>query len=515
MSGKAKISLKQALILGACMILPIQAGAASPSTDTLAAKHSSANYKEFVELLALPNDAVVPADIQKNVAWLEQAFQKRGFQTRQLPNDGKPMLYAELPGADPAKKTILFYAHLDGQSVTPQQWKQKSPWDAALKQKTDKGEWETIPLEKLYGEQVDPEWRLFARSSSDDKGPIMMLLTAIDALKGMGGTPSVNVKVILDSEEEKGSPTLGEVIRQNSDLLKSDALLVLDGPMHQTNKPTLVFGNRGVAQATLTVFGAKQGLHSGHFGNYAANPAMRLAQLLASMKDETGRVTIPGYYDSVKIDAAAEKIMSAVPDDEAALRKRLGIAEAEKVGKNYQEALQYPSLNIRGMAAGDVGAKARTIIPESAVAELDLRTVPETPPEQLIGMLKKHIEAQGYHLVQGTPTDEDRAKHDKLASLDSEKVSASSSAARTDMQSPVGEWLYRSYKATYGEEPVRIRMMGGTVPTGSAVEALKVPFVIVPLVNADNNQHSYDENLRIGNFVSGVKGLIGVLQQPF
>ncbi|CAO3403030.1 Acetylornithine deacetylase/Succinyl-diaminopimelate desuccinylase and related deacylases [Azospirillum palustre] len=515
MLGREKFSLKQALLIGACMFLPVQAGAASPSTDTLAAKHASANYKEFVELLAIPNDAVVPADIQKNVAWLEQAFQKRGFQARALANNGKPMLFAELPGADPAKKAILFYAHLDGQSITPQQWKQKSPWDATLKQKTDKGEWETIPLERLYGKQVDPDWRLFARSSSDDKGPIMMLLTAFDALKEAGQKPSVNVKIILDSEEEKGSPSLGEVIRQNAKLLQNDALLVLDGPMHQSNKPTLVFGNRGVAQATLTVFGAKQGLHSGHFGNYSANPAMRLAQLLASMKDENGRVTIPGYYDSVKIDAAAEKIMAAVPDDEAALRKRLGIAQSEKVGKNYQEALQYPSLNVRGMAAGDVGAKARTIIPESAVAELDLRTVPETPPEQLIGMLKKHIEAQGYHLVQGNPTDEDRAKYDKLASLASEEVSASSSAARTDMQAPVGEWLYRSFKATYGEDPVRIRMMGGTVPTGAAVEALKVPFVIVPLVNADNNQHSYDENLRVGNFVSGVKGLIGLLQQPF
>lgn len=511
----ARFSLKNVLTLGVCVFLPLQANAASSSIDTLATKHASANYKEFVEFLAIPNDSVVPADIQKNVGWLEQAFQKRGFQTKQLSNNGKPMLYAELPGADPEKKTVLLYAHLDGQSVTPQQWQQKSPWDAALKQKNAKGEWEAVPLDKLYGDQIDPEWRLFARSSSDDKGPIMMLLTAIDALKETGQKPSVNVKVILDSEEEKGSPSLGAIIQQNADLLKSDALLVLDGPMHQTNKPTLVFGNRGVALATVTVFGAKQGLHSGHFGNYAANPAMRLAQLLASMKDENGRVTIPGYYDSVKIDTDAEKIMAAVPDDETALRKRLGIAQAEKVGKNYQEALQYPSLNIRGMAAGDVGAKARTIIPESAVAELDLRTVPETPPEQLIGMLKKHIETHGYHLIQGTPTDEERAKYDKLASVTSEEVSASSSAARTDMQSAVGEWLYRSYKATYGEEPVRIRMMGGTVPTGSAVEALKVPFVIVPLVNADNNQHSYDENLRVGNFVSGVKGLIGILQQPF
>ncbi len=515
MAMNASPMLKLMLAVGICGVWPYQANAASASSDALAAQHASASYKELVELLALPNDAVVPADIQKNATWLEQAFQKRGFQTRQLPNNGKPMLYAELPGADPNHKTVLFYMHLDGQSVTPAQWQQKSPWEATLKRKNAKGEWEALPLESLYSGPTDPEWRLYARSSSDDKGPIMMLLTAVDALTAAGLKPSVNVKVILDSEEEKGSPSLGEVIHQNASLLRCDALLVLDGPMHQTNKPTLVFGNRGVALATITVFGAKQGLHSGHFGNYAANPAQRLARLLASMKGDDGRVTIPGYYDAVKIDAAAEQIMAAVPDDETALRKRLGIAQAEKVGENYQKALQYPSLNIRGMAAGDVGAKARTIIPETAVAELDLRTVPETPPALLIDLVKRHVEAQGYHLVQGAPTDEERAKYDKLASVTSEEVSASSSAARTDIQSPVGEWLHRAFKDTYGGEPIRIRMMGGTVPTGSAVEALNVPFVIVPLVNADNNQHSYDENLRLGNYVDGVKGLIGILQQPF
>src|SRR3954468_3479376 len=170
MIKKMVVSPKRLLVLGVGVAWPLQANAASQLSGALAAKQTSASYREFVELLALPNDATVPADIQKNAAWLEQAFQKRGFQTLQLPNAGKPMLYAELPGAEPSRKTVLFYMHLDGQSVTPQQWQQPSPWQATLKQRDSRGEWEVIPLERLYGGQVDPEWRLFARSSSDDKG---------------------------------------------------------------------------------------------------------------------------------------------------------------------------------------------------------------------------------------------------------------------------------------------------------------------------------------------------------
>jgi acetylornithine deacetylase/succinyl-diaminopimelate desuccinylase-like protein len=343
----------------------------------------------------------------------------------------------------------------------------------------------------------------------------MMLLAAIDALRTAGVAPSVNIKVLLDSEEEKSSPSLGTVIRDNADLLKSDALVVLDGPMHQSNQPTLVFGNRGIVRVALKVFGPKQELHSGHYGNYAANPAQNLAHLLASMKDDEGRVTIPGYYDAVKLDDDTRKIMRAVPDDEPALRKRLGIAEAEKVGRNYQEAMQYPSLNIRGMQAADIGGKARTIVPETATAELDLRTVPEAPPEALFALLKAHVEKQGYHLVKGAPTDEDRTRYNRLASLELSGISASGMAVRTDLSAPIGDWLRRSFRNTYGKEPVQIRMMGGTVPTGTAVSALKVPFAIVPLVNADNNQHSFNENMRLGNYLDGVRGLTGMLTQPF
>lgn len=504
--------LPLALLVAACMGGTAGAGELSAAD---AERHAQATYREYFELLSLPNDAIAPEDIRKNVEWLEQAFRKRGFTTQQLPNDGKPMLYAEYPGSDPARKTVLFYMHLDGQPVIPAQWAQKSPWTPVLKRKAANGDWEEIDPAPLFSGPLDPEWRVFGRASADDKGPIMMMLAAIDALKAGGAQPAVNVKVILDSEEEKGSPSIGKVMQAHRDLLRCDAIVIHDGPMHATNRPTLVFGNRGAAKAQLTVYGAKVPLHSGHYGNYAPNPAQRLANLLASMKNDEGRVTVAGYYDHVKIAEADRRIMAAVPDDEAALKRRLGIARTDKVGANYQEAMQYPSLNVRGMAAAAVGDKVANVVPDKAVAEMDLRTTPDSDPAYLGQLIRKHIERQGYHLVKGEPTDEERARYDKLASFSYQ--SEGGDAAGSQINSPVGQWAYRALSETFGAkpEPVRIRMMGGTVPTAEIVRVLPVPFAIIPLVNADNNQHAANENLRMGNYVSGVRTVYGLVTQAF
>ena len=167
------------------------------------------------------------------------------------------------------------------------------------------------------------------------------------------------------------------------------------------------------------------------------------------------------------------------------------------------------------MRSADVGSSARTIIPDSAIAEIDMRTVPETPPDRLFGLLRKHIEAQGYHLVEGQPTDEDRARYPKIASLSTGRSSSSGTAVRTDLDTPIGEWLRGAMNLAHGADPVEIRIMGGTVPTGIAVGALKVPFAIVPLVNADNSQHSFDENMRLGNYFDGVRTLEAILAEPF
>ena len=495
------------------LAVPALAWAQAPISQEAAQKLAQGSFREYLELLSLPNDAIKPPDIQANVDFLERAFRKRGFSTQKLDNSGKPMLYAEWPKHASGAKTVLYYMHTDGQPVVDREWSQPSPWKPVVKRRGSAGAWEAVGSDSLFASALDPELRVFARSASDDKAPIMMFLAAFDGLKELAADPATNVKVIIDSEEEKGSPSLRAVVQANKVLLTCDALIILDGPRHQSERPTLVFGNRGVAHVTLVVYGPKQPLHSGHFGNYVPNPAMRLARLIASMKDDQGRVTVPGYYDRIKLSAAEKKILAETGDDEADIRRRTGIKTADRVGKNLQEALQYPSLNVRGMAAASVGDKAANIVPHQAIADLDLRTTPETPPEYLFGLVQKHIQAQGYHLVQGPPTDEERAAYDKLATL---TMDTASRAVRTPIDSPLGKWVYASLQNTSQRgAPVRIRMSGGSVPTDSLVEVLGAPFVIVPLVNGDNNQHTFDENMRVGHYVEGIRAIAGMLRSPY
>lgn len=468
---------------------------------------------EFVEMLSIPNDAHFPEHVEANVRWAEQAFARRGFRTRRLATtpDGPPLLLCEktVPGAS---RTVLFYSHMDGQPVDPSKWAQEDPWQPVLKRRTAEGQWEAIPFDRIGQEGIDPEWRIFARSASDDKGPVMMFLAALDALQYQGVTPAIHIKYILDFEEEQGSKHLPPAVPKNKDLLAADVLLILDGPRHfPSNRPTLSFGARGIATITLTVYGPRAPLHSGHYGNWAPNPAFRLAQLLAGMKDEEGRVTIPAFYDGIELTDEVKAMLARVPDDEDALKRQLGFAEAEKVGGSLQEALQYPSLNVRGIASGWVGDKVRTIVPDKAVAEIDIRLVKESDPERLIGLVRDYIEQQGYCVLDHEPTDEERQQCARLCRFDSR---ISYRAFRTEMDSPAGKWLARALATAFGEPPVMKRTSGGSIPIAPFVETLGIPAVTVPTVNADNNQHSPNENLRLGNFVEGIQTMLAILTVP-
>ena len=477
-------------------------------------KFAQQSFPEYLQLLSIPSDSVVPADIQKTAEFIATAFQKRDFSTKLLENQGKPMVFAEFKKRVPGAKTILFYMHMDSQPVVPAEWSQADPWKPVIKTKNAAGKWVEVSQDRIYAQNLDPDLRFFGRSTSDDKGPIMMFLAAFDALNAQGALPAINVKVIIDSEEEKGSPSIKAVVSAHQQLLKSDGIVIFDGPRHASERPTLIFGNRGNTRTTLIVYGPKAPLHSGHYGNYVPNPAMRLAQLLASMKDDNGKVLVAGYYDKISLTPEERAVLLETGDDESAIRKRVGIAKAETVGATYQEALQYPSLNIRGMAAASIGAKASNVIPYTATAELDLRTTPETPPIYLFERITEHIKKQGYHLLAAEPTDEERATYDKLATY---KMGTGGKAVRTPMNDPLGIWAFTAMKnapQNNGKNPVRIRMMGGSVPTDSLVEGLSAPFVIMPLVNGDNNQHSFDENLRMGHYLEGIQSIVELVKTP-
>lgn len=473
------------------------------------ATHQQQIVREFVELLSIPNVAADRANVRRNANLLTSLFAKRGFTPEILETDGNPLVFAELqvPGA---KRTLLFYAHYDGQPIDPKGWSQPSPFTPVLRNARLEDGGREIP-NFLTLEQFPPEARLYARSASDDKAPIIALLTAIDALASMKQRPSSNVKVILDGEEEARSPSLSATMGRYRDKYRADLMLILDGPLHASGKPTLSFGARGNLVFQLTTFGPKFALHSGHYGNWAPNPAWDLTRLLASMKDANGRVLVNGFYDDVpRLSDEERKILAGVPDRADDLMRFFGIGRTEQVGDNLQEALQFPSLNIRGLHSGDIGDQARTIIPDRATAEIDVRLVKETDPERMLQRVLTHIRAQGFHvLMNAEPDDKMRAQYPRIVRIS--RVD-STKAYRTEMTLPESQALIRTLERAWGEAPIRNRTMGGTVPIDFFIQALGMPAVIVPVVNFDNNQHSNNENIRVQNLWDAVVSFAAVLQ---
>lgn len=465
--------------------------------------------KLYREYLSVPNDGHKPDHIVQLSAWVENAFQSRGFKTSRLATADNPLILAERkhPGAT---RTVLVYLQADGQPVDPSAWVQDDPYTPVLRSQKD-GEWQDIPWESIEGE-IDPDWRIFARSASDSKGPNIQFLTALDILKHKGITPDFNLKVVIDTEEEMGSPHLPQAVLDNREALAADMLLIFDGPPHRSGKPTLTFGARGISLVTITAYGPRVPQHSGHFGNYAPNPAFHLSQILASMKSEDGRVLIPGYYDGIEVSDEVREILAAVPDNEAAIRDKIGFKTPDAVAESLQLAVQYPSLNIRGMNSAWIGKQARTIVPGSATAEIDIRLVKESDPERLIGLVRSHIEGLGYTVLDHEPTDAERREHGRLVQFNARTAYR---AYRTDFNSDVGRLAYRALVHMNGVDPVRIRTSGGSIPISPFVDTLGIPAVGVPTVNPDNNQHSPNENIRVGNFVEGIGIITGVLAETF
>lgn len=495
-----------------CVLLQFSATAQKKKPDytKLAEEHAVKSFPEFYEMLSIANNAHYPEQVEANINWCEKAFHKRGFTTQRINKEVFPLLLAERKVKKPVR-TVLIYLQIDGQPVDPSRWHQETPFTPTLKEQQPDGSWKAIAYEKLY-EGYDRDWRIFARSTADAKGPAMAFLAALDAAANAKIEPNYNIKVIMDFEEELGSPHLLAAVIKYKNELAADMLIIYDGPRHISNEPTLSFGARGICEITLTVFGPRQPSHSGNYGNYTPNPAMRLAQLLASMKDDDGRVTLPGFYEGAVLTEEEKQILKQVPDDEDEIKKFLGIAEPDKIGDNFQESLQYPTLNIRGMDALFVGKEARTLIPATATAEIDIRLVPSSDPEKLIDLVRTHIKNKGYYLVEKEPTEEERMKYPRIASFQS---TISYGSFQTPFDSDCGIWLNRAMVNAFGKEPIKIRMMGGSIPISPFVVTLGIPAVSVPTVNPDNNQHAANENIRVGNYVDAVKTFITILAERF
>ncbi len=495
-----------AILLAAAGCVLAQSNPAATAARQWRETHERAIVQEFIDLLALPNLARDSAAIRKNADAIVALLGKRGVKTRLLETAGAPpAVYGELltPGAT---RTIVFYAHYDGQPLDPKEWA-SPPWQPTLRDAPLDRDGRVIPLPASG--KFDPEWRLYARSTGDDKAPILAIATALDALKASAVPLSSNIKLIFEGEEEGGSPHLAQILAANRDLLRGDVWLICDGPVHQSRRQQIVFGARGIVTLDITLYGPNRELHSGHYGNWAPNPAMALARLLASMKDDDGRVTIPHFYDGVEPLTDVEKrAIAEAPDVDADLRRELWLGRTEGAGKKLVELLNYPSLNIRGMSSARTGAGASNVLPSTATASIDIRLVKGILPQTAAQCVMDHIRAQGYTIVENEPDAKTRMATPKLARVEVEP--GGYPALRTSMDLPVSQLVLRTAESARGPI-VKLPTMGGSVPLFMIDEQLHVPTILVPIANHDNNQHSFNENIRLRNLWDGIELMAALL----
>ena len=462
--------------------------------------HEAAIISELADFIRLPNVASDKPNIERNAEHLMGLLRRRGIEARLLQETGAPPAVFGERGFANAKHTVVFYAHYDGQPVDPAQWK-GSPWTPILRDKPIELGGKDIPF-PVQGESVSEEARLYGRSSSDDKAPIIALLSALDALRDLRLESPVNLKFFFDGEEEAESPHLRAFLEHNRDLLKADGWIFCDGPVHQSRELQLVFGVRGAMGLELTVYGATRTLHSGHYGNWAPNPTMLLAHLIAGMRDEEGRVLIAGFYDAVRPPSKAERLAaSSGPKIDAELRKSLGLARTEANNAPLAERIMTPALNVRGLEAGHVGTHAANAIPTEARASIDFRLVPDQMPEGIRAAVERHLQKKGYHLVREPPDEATRLSYPRIVRLE---WSPGYPGVRTAMDLPLSRAVAKVVSDTAKGQIVKLPNMGGSLPLYLLKDVLGAPFLILPIVNHDNNQHAANENLRLKNLWDGI-----------
>ncbi len=456
--------------------------------------------REFSGFLSIPNHASSTEDIKRNAVFIKEMFETRGVEIEisELPA-AAPFIYGEYKVPD-AKRTIFLYAHYDGQPANPSQWN-SDPWKPVIRTNTieNGGEVRSLPER---GEDIDPDWRIYARSASDDKAPFTAITAALDFIHENNLPIASNLKFIFEGEEEIGSPHLSEYLRLHKDKLQADMLAICDGPVHQSGQPQLYFGARGYAGLDITVYGPNRHLHSGHYGNWAPNPSLLLIHLLASMKDPGGNITIEGFHDEINpLNEEELKIIEQYPDTSDILKKEFGIAQPEG-DQNLVERLLLPSCNIRGFNGGAVGKHVQNIIPSSATASIDIRLVKKMDPSRTLDRVEEHIRGQGFHIVREDPDTETRRHHSRIAKIVRHEGYP---AVRTKMDSPEAMFIIRAAEQAAGETVALLPTMGASLPLYQFDEVLNVPIVGLPIANYDNNQHGPDENIRIGNLWYGVK----------
>ena len=476
-------------------------------------KRQHALLTEYAAFLSLPNTMNDTASLTANAHFIMDMMKKRGIANVQLlqatSKGAIPSVYGEVKVPN-ATTTLVFYAHYDGQPVNPDKWAEGlSPF---------KPQMTTASLDKggkfmAFPKPTDPlsmDARIYGRAASDDKAGVFAIINAYDALRQNGISPTINIKFFFEGEEEKGSTHLNEILEKHKELLKADMWIIADGPLHASGRKQIVFGVRGDVNMNMTVFGAKRPLHSGNYGNWAPNPAWKLTRLLATMKDDDGRVTIDGFYDDVTpLSKLEREALNAIPDPAPMMQKELAFAQSESTQRTFLESITtLPTLNINGIASANVGKLASNIIPTIATVTLDLRLVKGNDVQKQVQKVINHIKKQGYEVFDREPTDEERLKFPSIATI---RVGSGYNAQRTLMDLPLAQRVVKAVQNSAKEPVILMPSAGGSLPLFLFEQILNTPPLTVPVVNYDNNQHGENENLRIGCLFEGMETMAAIM----
>jgi len=464
--------------------------------DGYRAAHEAAIVGQLDELTRMRSVAADPKGLAATATHLEGLLKARGFETASWSAAGAPPIVYGFFKAPKAKRTAVFYAHYDGQPVTPAQWATE-PFTPQMK---DGIAGKTVDW-KAAKPPFNPEWRLFGRATADDKSTIVAFLAAFDSLRALHRDPSVNIKVIWEGEEERGSPHLDAVLKDHAADLAADLWLIGDGPVHQSRAATLYFGARGSLSLEATIYGPVRALHDGHYGNWVPNPAAMAAELIAQMRDSDGRILIPGFADDVRpLTAAEQAAIAQLPPVEAGLKQEFDIGRSEGPDGLTASTMR-PALNIRGLRSGQVGSEAANAIPVDAAVSIDFRLVPGQTPERVRAKMEAFLKAKGWTVVTAEPDAAMRLAHPRIIKL---AWGDGYPALRSDMTSPAARGVIAAAEKAAGGPVTILPMMGASVPIYVFDDMFHVPVIGLPITNHDNNQHAANENLRLRNLWDGI-----------
>ena len=426
--------------------------------------------EELKALLAIPSISALPqhaADVRRCAEWCADEMRRIGLQNVKLiDTPGNPVVYGDWLGAEGAP-TILFYGHYDVQPVDPLELWESPPFEATIR-----------------------DGEIYARGSADDKGQVFMHFKAVEAHMKQNGRLPVNIKFILEGEEEVGSEHLDDFVKSHRDELKADVVVISDSPMFARGVPSMCYGLRGLVYFQIDVRGSSTDLHSGSFGGAVANPAIVLAQMLTQMKDRGGRIKIPGFYDDVvALNEEERKAWASLPFNERKYKKDFGIPKVfgESGYSTLERTWARPTFEVNGLLSGFTGDGAKTVLPATAMAKVSMRLVPNQDPDKIAKLFEAYV-------------------NDVAPKTVAVKVTRMHGGKpwMTSYDNPFVQAAGRAIERGFGQKPVFTRE-GGSIPVVSTFqEELGLPSVLFGVGLPDENAHAPNEKLDVANFHNGI-----------